>query len=62
VEDLFVVDSCKCGHPNCNTIQFQHYRRGESTCLVCSHTEDKRLLIILTNEKTGKLAELEIIW
>ncbi|HNK58006.1 MAG TPA: hypothetical protein PLL86_17460 [Leptospiraceae bacterium] len=56
------MDSCKCGHPNCNTIQFQHYRRGESTCLVCSHTEDKRLLIILTNEKTGKLAELEIIW
>ncbi|HEY0048829.1 MAG TPA: hypothetical protein VGB68_06075 [Pyrinomonadaceae bacterium] len=61
IDNLRVVGKCNCGAPDCHTIQFQHFDKGKSASLVCYHTEDNRMLIILINEDTGKLAELEII-
>lgn len=61
IDSLQVVSQCKCGEPNCHTVQFQYFRPGKSAGLVCYHTEDKRQLIIHVDEDTNLLSELEII-
>ena len=61
IDELQVVDKCLCGDATCHTVKFQNFKRGKSVAIVCSSTEDKRMLIIHINEDTGHLAELEII-
>jgi hypothetical protein len=61
IDELRVVDKCTCGEANCHTVKFQNFEVGKSVAIVCSATEDKRMLIIHINEDTDKLAELEII-
>ena len=60
IDELRVVDKCTCGEPKCHTVKFQNFEIGKSVAIVCSSTEDKRMLIIHINEETGRLAELEI--
>ena len=60
IDELRVVDKCPCGDATCHTVKFQNFEIGKSEAIVCSSTEDKRMLIIHINEDTGKLAELEI--
>jgi hypothetical protein len=61
IETLRVVYECECGQSNCHTVHFQHFEKGKSVAIVSSSTDDKRMLIILINEDTGCLSELEII-
>lgn len=61
IEYLRVVGKCGCGEPNCHTVQFQHFEVGKSDNLVIYHTDDNRMLIIMINEETGMLSELEVI-
>ncbi len=60
IEGLRVIDKCPCGEATCHTVKFQNFEIGKSVAIVCSSTEDKRMLIIHINEDTGQLAELEI--
>jgi len=61
VSELRVIGNCPCGEAKCQTVRFQHYERGKSVAIVCHHTGDGRQLIIHVHERTGLLAEMEII-
>jgi hypothetical protein len=61
IDGLRVVHQCECGEPTCHTVHFQHFRRGRSIALVDTTTEDGRMLIVLVDEDTDMLAELEVI-
>jgi hypothetical protein len=61
VDELVVVDQCKCGQPGCRTVSFQHYRPGRAVALVHTETEDGRVLIVGVDEETDGLAELEVV-
>jgi hypothetical protein len=61
LDALRVMAQCDCGDPNCHTVHFQGFSPGNSVALVEFHTEDDRMLIILVDRDTDKLAELEII-
>jgi hypothetical protein len=61
IDTLRVVGQCDCGEPNCHTVQFQDFETGSVRGLVSYHTEDGRILNILINERTGRIAEPEVI-
>lgn len=61
IDELRVVGKCHCGDATCHTVEFQNFEIGKSVAIVCSSTEDRRMMIIHINEDTGPLAELEII-
>ncbi len=61
VDSLRVIGQCNCGEPNCHTVQFQDFEGSQVVAIVTYHTEDGRLLNVLINERTGRIAELEII-
>lgn len=61
IEELVVVDRCRCGNLKCHTVDFQHYRPGRSVALVHTNTEDGRELIVFEDEETGKLTQMEVV-
>jgi hypothetical protein len=61
VDSLVVIGKCQCGDPMCHTVQFQHYKVGQSSEIFSTVLDDSRTMSIFVNRMTGMLSGLQVV-